>query len=181
MASSSPNPALVTRRAARRLPRWALLMLAAAYLLPGVFGRDPWRNADLVAYAHMAAIAEGRSGWLVPTLGGVAGDAALLPNWLGALAIRALSPFVDPAVAARLPFVLLLAGTFALVWYATYRLARTEAAQPVAFAFGGEAAPVDYARAVADGGLLALMATLGLLQLGHETTPELMQLFGVSL
>jgi hypothetical protein len=60
-------------------------------------------------------------------------------------------------------------------------LARTEAAQPVAFAFGGEADPVAYARAMADGGLLALMATLGLLQLGHETTPELAQLFSVSL
>ena len=71
MAASSPNPALVTIRAARRLPRWALLMLAAAYLLPGVFGRDPWRNADLIAFGHMAAVAEGRSGWLLPTLGWV--------------------------------------------------------------------------------------------------------------
>ena len=49
------------------------------------------------------------------------------------------------------------------------------------FAFGGEAEPVDYARAIADGAVLALIATLGLLQLGHETTPELVQLFGVSL
>ena len=45
--------------------------------------------------------------------------------------------------------------------------------QPVAFAFGGEASPLDYARAIADAALLALIASLGLLQLGHETTPEL--------
>ena len=45
----------------------------------------------------------------------------------------------------------------------------------------GEADPVDYARAIADGALLALIATLGLLQLGHETTPELAQLASVSL
>jgi hypothetical protein len=51
----------------------------------------------------------------------------------------------------------------------------------VAFAFGGEADPVGYARAVADGALLALIATLGLLQLGHETTPELVQLFAAAL
>ena len=63
-----------------------------------------------------------------------------------------------------------------LTWYTTYHLARTEAAQPLPFAFGGEATPVDYARAIADGALLALIATLGLLQLGHETTPELAQL-----
>ena len=68
-----------------------------------------------------------------------------------------------------------------LTWYATYHLARTEAAQPLPFAFGGEATPVDYARAIADGALLALIATLGLLQLGHETTPELAQLASVAL
>ena len=47
--------------------------------------------------------------------------------------------------------------------------------QPVPFAFGGEARPADYARAMADGGLLALVATLGLAQLSHETTPALAQ------
>ena len=68
-----------------------------------------------------------------------------------------------------------------MTWYATYHLARTEAAQPLPFAFGGEANATDYARAIADGALLAVMATLGLLQLGHETTPELVQLTGASL
>lgn len=178
---NSPNPALVTRRGARRLPRVALILLCAAYLLPGVFARDPWRNADLIAYGQMLSIAEGRSPWMAPALGGVAGDVALLPHWLGAVAIRLLTPLIDADNAARVPFVLLLALVLALVWYTTYHLARTEAAQPVAFAFGGEADPVDYARAMADGALLALLATLGLLQLGHETTPELAQLFGVSL
>ena len=49
-------------------------------------------------------------------------------------------------------------------------------AQPVAFAFGGEAHPTDYARAIADGALLAFIACLGLAQLAHETTPALTQL-----
>ncbi len=178
---STPTPALVTQRGARRLPRIPLLLLCAAYLLPGIFARDPWRNADLVAYGQMAAIAEGRTAWLAPTLGGVAGDTALFPHWLGAVAIRLLGPLIDADNAARVPFVLLLAATLALVWYTTYHLARTEAAQPAPFAFGGEAEPVDYARAIADGAVLALIATLGLLQLGHETTPELAQLTGVAL
>ena len=43
----------------------------------------------------------------------------------------------------------------------------------VAFAFGGEAQPHDYARALADGGLLALVATLGLAQGAHEAAPAL--------
>jgi 4-amino-4-deoxy-L-arabinose transferase-like glycosyltransferase len=175
-----PTPALVTQRAAQPLPRWALLLLCAAYLLPGLFGRAPWRSADITAYGYMASIAQGRSGWWHPAIAGLPADAALLPYWLGAAAIKAL-PFLAPALVARLPFTMLLAATLALVWYSTLHLARTEAAQPVAFAFGGEADPVDYARALADGAVLATMATLGLLQLGHETTPELVQLFGVSL
>jgi hypothetical protein len=177
---SPPSPALVTERGARRLPRVPLLLLCAAYVLPGVFGRDPWRNADLAAYGLMAAMAEGRTSWLAPTLGGVAADTALLPHWLGAVAVASLGPWLGGPLAARLPFALLLAATLMLTWYACYHLARTEAAQPVAFAFGGEAQPVDYARAIADAAVLALIATLGLLQLGHETTPELVQLAAVA-
>lgn len=178
---SGLTPALVTQSSARRLPRLPLLLLCAAYVLPGLFGRDPWRNADVAAFGQMVAIAEGRTVWWLPTLGGVGADTALLPHWLGAVFIKLLAPMVDPALAARLPFALLLGLTLALVWYTTFHLARTEAAQPVAFAFGGEADPVNYARAIADGALLALMACLGLLQLGHETTPELAQLFAISL
>jgi 4-amino-4-deoxy-L-arabinose transferase-like glycosyltransferase len=178
---NSPKPAIVTQRGARRLPRLPLLLLCAAYLLPGLFGRDPWRNADLTAFGQMVAIAEGRTPWWAPTLGGVPADTALLPHWLGAIFIKLAHGWLDPAFAARVPFALLLALTLALVWYTTFHLARTDAAQPVAFAFGGEAEPIDYARAIADGAVLALMATLGLLQLGHETTPELGQLCAMSL
>jgi 4-amino-4-deoxy-L-arabinose transferase-like glycosyltransferase len=178
---NTPSPALVTERGARRMPRLALLLLCAAYVLPGVFGRDPWRNADITAFGYMLSLAEGRSPWLAPSLGGLPAEAALLPYWLGAASIQLLSPWVDAALAARLPFALLLALVLSLTWYSCYNLARTDAAQPVAFAFGGEAQTVDYARAVADAAVLALIACLGLLQLGHETTPEMAQLFAVSL
>ncbi|MEO7152798.1 MAG: hypothetical protein ABIX46_13955 [Burkholderiaceae bacterium] len=177
----APNPALVTQRGAERLPRLALLLFCAAYVLPGLFGRDPWKSADITAFGYMLGIAEGRTGWLAPTVGGLPADAALLPYWLGAAAIRLGAGWLDPALAARLPFALLLVLALVLTWYATYHLARTDAAQPLAFAFGGEANPVEYARAIADGALLALIASLGLLQLGHETTPELAQLASVAL
>ena len=174
-----PTPAIVAERGAERLPRLALILLCAAYVLPGIFGRDPWRNADLTAFGFMASIAEGRAPWWQPAIAGIPADGGPLPYWLGALAIKAL-PFMDAPIAARLPYALVLVGVLIAVWYACFHLARTEAAQPVAFAFGGEAQAVDYARALADGALLALMASLGLLQLGHETTPELMQLLAVS-
>ncbi len=176
------SPALVTQKAAQRLPRLALLLFCAAYLLPGLLGRDPWKNEDIAAFGQMWSLALGQASWLTPHVGGVhPTQGGILPYWIGGAAISLLSPWVDPALAARLPFALLLAAVFALTWYATYHLARTEAAQPVPLAFGGEAQPRDYARAVADGALLALIASLGLLQLGHETTPELVQLTGATM
>ena len=162
------------------MPRLALLLLCAAYVLPGLLGRDPWRGADLTAFGQMLALAEGRASWLAPSLGGVPTDAALLPHWIGAIAIQALQSWLGPALAARLPFAAMLVLTLVAVWYATFHLARSEAAQPLALAFGGEASPVDNGRAIADGALLAFIATLGLLQLGHETTPELAQLAAVA-
>ncbi len=177
----SPNPALVSQRAAQRLPRLALWLLCAAYLLPGLFGRDPWKTADVGAFGLMTNIAHGHTPWFAPSVGGLPPDTALLPYWLGAAFIKLFEPWIEPELAARIPFILLLALVLTLTWLTTYHLARTEAAQPLAFAFGGEAHPVDYARAIADGSLLALIATLGLLQFGHETTPELVQLAAVAL
>jgi 4-amino-4-deoxy-L-arabinose transferase-like glycosyltransferase len=173
---NKPSPAIISQSAVRRLPRFALLLFCFAYVLPGFLGRGPWKNADIAAFGIMRELAAGTTSWLHPMALGQSGlFDALAPYWLGALAIKAL-PFVDPAFAARIPFGLLLGLTLIATWYAIYYLARSPQAQPVAFAFGGEARPVDYARAIADAGLLALIASLGLAQLSHETTPALAQL-----
>ncbi|MDP3606966.1 MAG: hypothetical protein Q8R59_14630, partial [Polaromonas sp.] len=173
---NKPSPAIIAQSAVRRLPRLALLLFCVAYVLPGFLGRGPWKNADIAAFGTMRELAAGNTSWLHPQLLGQAGEfEALAPYWLGALAIKAF-PFLDPAFAVRIPFGLLLALTLLATWYAVYYLARSPQAQPVAFAFGGEASPVDYARAIADAGLLALIASLGLAQLSHETTPALAQL-----
>ena len=173
---NKPSPAIIAQSAVRRLPRLALLLFCIAYVLPGFLGRGPWKNADIAAFGTMRELAAGNTSWLHPQLLGQAGEfEALAPYWLGALAIKAF-PFLDQAFAARIPFGLLLALTLLATWYAVYYLARSPQAQPVAFAFGGEASPVDYARAIADAGLLALIASLGLAQLSHETTPALAQL-----
>ena len=168
----------------RRLPRLALLLLCAAYLMPGLLGRGPWKSADITAYGYMAELArstEGLARWLDPLLLGLRPDPpALLPYWIGALAIKIAPAWLHPDLAVRIVFAMLLWGVFTAAWYAVYHLARTPNAQPVAFAFGGEAQPTDYARAIADGALLALIACLGLAQLGHETTPALGQLFFIA-
>lgn len=174
---NQPTPAIVAQSAVRRLPRLALLLLCAAYVLPGFLGREPWKNADIIAFGYMYEMATGRSSWLDPTLLGHAPDFdALLPYWLGAGAIQLAPAWIPADFVARLPFIGLLVLTLLSTWYGVYYLARTPGAQPVPFAFGGEAHPTDYARAIADAGLLALIACLGLMQLSHETTPALAQL-----
>lgn len=181
---NQPTPAIVAQSAVRRLPRIALLLLCAAYLMPGLLGRGPWKSADITAYGYMAELArstEGIARWFDPLLLGMRPETpALIPYWIGAWAIQIAPAWVRPDLAVRIVFALLLWGTFMATWYAVYYLARTTQAQPVAFAFGGEAKPTDYARAIADGALLALIACLGLAQLGHETTPALAQLFFAS-
>ncbi|MDP2096121.1 MAG: hypothetical protein Q8K50_19855, partial [Hydrogenophaga sp.] len=177
---NTSTPAIVSQSAVRRLPRLALILFCVAYVLPGFLGREPWKNADVTAFGVMLEMAAGHSSWWQPQVLGIAAEeAGPLPYWLGALFIQLL-PFLPADMAARLPFGLLLALTLVCTWYAVYQLARQPAAQPVSFAFGGEAKPTDYARAMADAGLLALVACLGLAQLSHETTPDLARLAMVS-
>jgi len=176
-----PSPAIVAQHAVRRLPRLALWLFCLAYVLPGFVGRDPWKREDIVSFGFMSSLAELFSGhtssWLKPLLMGQADPgAALLPYWLGAWAIQLAPSWLPADAAVRIPFAGLLIATMAATWYGVYALARNPSAQPIAFAFGGEAKPLDYARAVADGGLLALIACLGLARLAHETTPALAQL-----
>jgi hypothetical protein len=171
------TPAIVSQGAVHRLPRAALLLFCIAYVLSGFLGREPWKGADITAFGYMAELARGATEWLSPRLLGLPPEVdALLPYWLGAWAMQLAPAWMAPDFAARIPFVLLLTLTLIATWYGTYYLARSPEAQPVAFAFGGEALPSDYARAMADGGLLAFIACLGLAQLSHETTPALTQL-----
>ncbi len=160
-----------------RLPRLALWLFCLAYVLPGFVGRGPWKNADISSFGYMLALAQGTTDWWQPVMGGLLPEvSALLPYWLGAWAIMLAPAGIAPDLAARIPFMLLLMLALMATWYGTYYLARSPLAQPLAFAFGGEAEPTDYARALADGGVLAMIASLGLAQLAHETTPALAQL-----
>ena len=176
-----PTPAIVPQSAVRRLPRLALWLFCAAYVLPGLFGREPWKGNEFTAFGHMLALAEGVSDWFNPSAWGQAPELdALLPYWLGAWAIQIAPSWLSPGLAARLPFALLLGLTLATTWHGVYYLALSPQAQPVRFAFGGEAKPKDYARTIADGGVLALIACLGLTLLSHEASPILAQLAFVS-
>ncbi len=178
---TQPTPAIVPQSAVRRLPRVALWLFCAAYVLPGLFGREPWKGNEFTAFGHMLALAEGASHWFDPSVWGQAPELdALLPYWLGAWAIQIAPSWISAGLAARLPFALLLGLTLATTWHGVYYLALSPQAQPVPFAFGGEAKPKDYARTIADGAVLALIACLGLTLLSHEASPILTQLAFVS-
>lgn len=172
-----PSPAIVAQNAVRSLPRWIMLLLCATYVLAGFVGREPWREVDMAAFGFMQSMASGASSWTQPLIDGMAPDApGLLQYWLGAWALKLLPSAMPADLVVRLPFMLLLALGLWCTWRGVFSLARTPGAQPVTFAFGGEASPTDYARAMADGGLLAFMACLGLAQLSHETSHTLVQL-----
>ena len=176
---NSTTPAIVSQSAVRQLPRTVLLLFCLIYALPGFIGREPWKTADATAFGVMIDLVRGGDWWAPGVLGAPAETAGWLAYWLGAWAIQAL-PFLTPENAARLPFIALVLFTFACTWYSVYHLARQPDAQPVSFAFGGEASPRDYARALADAAVLALMACLGLAQLSHETTPDVTRLAGAA-
>ena len=136
----------------------------------------------MTAFGYMGALARGDSAWMAPQLVGLAPSAdGLLPYWLGAWVIQLCPGWLPADFAVRTLFAALLGLSLVATWYAVYYLARSPQAQPVAFAFGGEAGVPDYARAMADGGLLSMMACLGLAQLSHETTPAAVQLCCIAL
>src|SRR6218665_953507 len=177
-----PPPPLVPQGASAPRRVWGLRLVGGACGVPGLVGREPWKSADITAFGYMLALARGQTPWFGPLLGGMPPESeSLLPYWLGAWALQLAPPWLSAELAARIPFAALLVVTLLATWYGTYYLARSPGAQPVAFAFGGEANPPDYARAMADGALLALIACLGLAQLSHEMSSHLAQLGCVAL
>jgi len=174
---NTPNPAIVTQTAAQRLPMWALISICLVYVLTGLINRDPWKSLDVSSFGYMWEISQGYSSVWHPEMAGSSPElSGPLAYALGAGAISLLSPWISADAAARVPFIAGLFITLVATWYAIYFLAKNPYAQPVVFAFGGEAKPEDYAKAIADAGLLALIASLGLALPSHETTPLSLQL-----
>ncbi|MGO4397425.1 ArnT family glycosyltransferase [Achromobacter sp. PAB15] len=169
---SLSTPARLTSVATAKLPRLILLGLALAYVVAGLFMRDPWKTDDAVGLATMiTAIREGGITWLLPQVGHLAhAEEGPLITWVGAICIWLFGPYIGDITAGRLPNLLWFGITATSVWYGTYLLGRRAEAQPLALPFGGEPEPRDYGRMLADAALLLLLATVGILQRTHETT-----------
>lgn len=165
-----PSPARVSAAAAAKLPRAALLALIVAYIVSGLFGRDPWQEDDATGFGIMWTMAHAGD-WLLPAVAGerVAADGPLA-FWVGAASIAAFGQAIGDLAAARLPTIAWFFVATGALWYAVLRLARREEAQPVAFAFGGEASSRDYGRMLADVAVLLVLGTVGPIVSLHETT-----------
>jgi 4-amino-4-deoxy-L-arabinose transferase-like glycosyltransferase len=168
------HPLRLTAPAVQKLPRWALWAVLLMYALPGLFGRDPWRGDDATGFGIMWTMATGQwYDWLLPNALGLGlMDPGPATYWPGALVIAAVQGLLPADEAARLAVLLQLAIAAAALWYGLYLLARRADVQPQAMAFGGQPPPRDYGRAVADGGLLLFLASLGLLVNAHQTVME---------
>jgi len=167
------KPFIVTELEAGKLPRWALLLLCALYVLPGFIGRDPWRTQDAAGFGIALSMIRGdATDWLMPNIGNLPVPAeGPLPYWIAASIGRMAAPLVGEHAGVQLAVVALLTLALMLVWYAAWALARRPGVQP-SDPFGASASSVDFGRAIADSALLVLMATFGLLVRMHETTAD---------
>lgn len=149
-----------------------LLGVCLVYIVFGLFLRDPWKTDDVIGMAQIwTAINQGGEAWLLPQVAGVAASTnGPLAMWVGSLSVLLFGPITGDIVAARLPNLLWFAITAGSLWYGTYLLGRRTEAQPLALPFGGQPAPADYGRMLADAALLLLLATLGLAWRSHETS-----------
>jgi len=171
------KPVRLPAAATLALPRWGLIGLCLLYILPGIMRRDPWKGDDAAGFGIMWTMAHGSLGdWLAPNIVGLPiPEQGPLAFWIGAILIKLFGWATGDALAARLSTLLFFLIGAASVWRASYVLGRRNEAQPLRLAFGGQPAPKDYGRTLADGALLIYVACLGLLLRSHETTAPALQ------
>lgn len=171
------KPVRLPAAATRTLPRWAIFALGLLYILPGLIGREPWKNDDAASFGVMWTMAHGSwQDWLWPNIAGLSiTDEGPLAFWLGALGIKLFGWVLGDVFAARVATLGIFLLGVSAVWYTTYNLGRRPEAQPLRLAFGGQPEPDDFGRTLADAAVLIYLGCLGLLVHSHETTAEPLQ------
>jgi len=170
------KPVRLPAAATLALPRWALYALGLLYILPGLIGRDPWKE-DAGSFGIMWTMAHGGfSDWLLPNIAGLpATEEGPLAFWLGALCIKLFGWLMGDVLAARMSTIgVFVLGTVSL-WHTAFRLGRRAEAQPLRLAFGGQPEPDDYGRTLGDTSVLLYIGCLGLLLHSHETLAVTLQ------
>jgi 4-amino-4-deoxy-L-arabinose transferase-like glycosyltransferase len=172
----SMKPVRLPAAATLALPRWAIFGLGLLYILPGLIGRDPWKD-DAASFGIMWTMAHGGlNDWLLPNIAGLpAVDEGPLAFWLGAVCIKLFGWLLGDVMAARVSTIGIFVTGALSVWYTAFHLGRRADAQPLRLAFGGQPEPDDYGRTLADTALLIYLGCLGLLLHSHETLAVTLQ------
>ena len=106
------KPVRLPASAVLALPRWALFALAMLYILPGVIGREPWKNDDAASFGIMWTMAHGTwQDWLWPNIAGLSVPASVLERPL----VARVADLIPVALLSALVAVQVLAGDGALV------------------------------------------------------------------
>lgn len=135
------------------------IIICVAWILPGLFGHDPWKPDEALAFGVVRSmLEEGR--WFLPTIAGAPSyDYPPLYYWMAALLAKLASPLLPLHDGARLA-----TGVFmSLTLYYTHKTARRlldERAGRIA--------------------VLLLVGCLGLLWRGHQMNPEIAGLAGIA-
>lgn len=178
--SQRKTPSRLTELAARKLPRNILFWFMSAYIVAGLFWRDPWKTDDVTGLASMLSLLGHPESWLSNQVGSMPlTQDGPLTAWIGAIFISFFSPvfglFLEPLdaqiAASRLPNLVYFFGLMWGIWYGTYLLARRPETQPLPLPFGGEPHPRDYGRMLADVAFFFMIANVGILVKIHETSP----------
>jgi 4-amino-4-deoxy-L-arabinose transferase-like glycosyltransferase len=170
------KPVRLPAAATLALPRWALFALGLLYILPGLIGRDPWKD-DAGSFGIMWTMANGGlNDWLQPNIAGMpVSDDGPFAFWLGALCIKLFGWLLGDVLAARVSTIGIFVGGSLSLWYTAFHLGRRADAQPLRLAFGGQPEPDDYGRTLADTAVLIYLGCLGLLLHSHETLAVTLQ------
>ena len=168
------KPVRLPASATVALPRWGLFSLCLLYILPGLIGRDPWKNEDAAGFGIMWTMAHGNlNDWLWPHIVGLPlPQEGPLAFWIGALCIKLFGPIFGDVFASRIAIILFFLLGASAVWYTAYYLGRRSEAQPMRLAFGGQPEPRDFGRTLADAALLIYLGSLGLLLNSHQSNAE---------
>jgi 4-amino-4-deoxy-L-arabinose transferase-like glycosyltransferase len=151
------------------LPLPLLLVLCAAYLLPGLFDHDPWKADDAVSLGVVFEAAHGN--WLTPTLAGEPfPQVSPLFFWVAAIFGKLLSPLLPLHLAARLASAAFTGAAIAFTAFAARELLGATAAITAALLFTGCAGLLLPAHAM--GGELALLAALAAVIWGLSLIPR---------
>jgi hypothetical protein len=174
MLSNHASPALVSESAAHKLPRYALLLLLIAYIVPQLFSAELWSGRDMTTFGVSWTMLQGSAAdWFFPNIDGApVYNVGPLTSWIAAISMAVFGRIFSPVIAFHLTSGIWFTIVTAAVWYSTYYLARRDEAQPITFVFGGEAKRKDYGRVVADIAVLMLVATYGIVMALHEITPS---------